>query len=188
MPANPKTIQTPPSELDKPAKDRIAEQANDLFTSFGVNISLDTIALFAHTNVATVVKYFGTRERLVSDFLGSLIKEAERDWKEIEQEYPNDPEAQLRKWVHCAEFAADLSMQEPQAQLSRAAVDLISANRKNPLLTVIEIVLAGRAAEDCEAVRKGQVSRPVGLGGQAAVAGERCAERTEPLRLQGTEQ
>jgi AcrR family transcriptional regulator len=122
--------------LDKPAKDRIVEQANRLFIHAGVNVSLEAIAHFAQTNVATIIKYFGTRERLVSDFLGSLIKEAERDWKEIEQEHPNDPEAQLRKWVYYAEFAADLSTQDPQAQLSRAEVDLISFIRKDPLLTI----------------------------------------------------
>jgi AcrR family transcriptional regulator len=163
MRASPKTVQRPSSELDKPAKDRIAEQANDLFTSFGINISLDTIAFFAHTNVATVVKYFGTRERLLSDFLGSLIRQAERNWKEIEQEYPDDPEAQLRKWVAYAEFAADLSMQEPQAQLSRAAVDLISADRKNPLLTVIELFWQAEQRRIVKLCEKARFRDPSGL-------------------------
>jgi hypothetical protein len=59
-------------------------------------------------------------------------------WKHIEQEHPNDPEAQLRRWVLHAEFAADLPDQEEHAQLSRAAVDLIGIEAKNPLLTEIE--------------------------------------------------
>jgi AcrR family transcriptional regulator len=133
MRATPKTIQPPRSELDKPAKERIVEQANNLFTLAGVNISMDTIALFAHTNVATIIKHFGTRERLVFDFLQSLMKQAERSWREIEQEHPNDPEAQLRKWVLYSVFSADLSMQAEYAQLSRAAVDLIGFFHKNPL-------------------------------------------------------
>jgi AcrR family transcriptional regulator len=138
MQATPKTIQPPRSELDKPAKERIVEQANSLFTFWGVNISSDMIAHYAHTNVDTIKKHFGTRERLVFDFLKSLMKDAELSWKEIEQECPNDPEAQLRKWVLYAEFAADLSDQTSHAQLSRAAVDLIGFDGKDPLLTEIE--------------------------------------------------
>jgi len=83
MRATPKTIQSPPSELDKPAKERIVYEATRLFTWWGVNISSQMIAHFAHTNVATIIKHFGTRERLVFDFLKSLIKQAEQSWKEI---------------------------------------------------------------------------------------------------------
>jgi AcrR family transcriptional regulator len=138
MRSTPKTIQPPRSEMDKLAKERIVEHANNLFTRAGVNISMDTIAHFAHSNVATIIMHFGTRERLVFNFLQSLMKDAELRWKEIEQECPNDPEAQLRRWVLDAEFAADLSDQATHAQLSRAAVDLIGFEGKDPLLTVIE--------------------------------------------------
>src|ERR1700742_3686096 len=105
------------SELDKPAKERIVEEANRLFTLYGVKISTEMIALFAHTNVETIIKHFGTRERLVFDFLKSLMKQAERSWREIEREYPNDPEAQLRTWVLHSEFAADSPNQHEHAQL-----------------------------------------------------------------------
>jgi AcrR family transcriptional regulator len=138
MRATPKTIQPPRSELDKPAKERIVEQANRLFTFWGVNISSDMIAHYAHTNIDTIKKHFGTRDHLVFNFLQSLMKQAERSWREIEQEHPNDPEAQLRKWVLYSEFSADLSMQAEYSQLSRAAVDLIGFDGKNPLLTEIE--------------------------------------------------
>jgi AcrR family transcriptional regulator len=133
----PKTIQPPRSELDKPAKERIVEQALILFTRFGVNVATTTIAHFAHTNVETIIKHFGTREQLVFDFLKSLMKDAELSWKS-EREHPNDPEAQLRGWVLYAEFAADLSDQAAHAQLSRAAVDLLRLEGKNPLLSEIE--------------------------------------------------
>jgi hypothetical protein len=138
MRATPKTIQPPRSELDKPPRERIVEQASTVFTHFGVNAATTVIAHFAHTNVKAVIKYFGTRDRLVFNFLKSLMKDAELSWKEIEQDCPNDPEAQLRKWVRYAEFAADLSDQAPHAQLSRAAVDLIGFDGKDPLLTEIE--------------------------------------------------
>ncbi len=138
MRSTPRTIQLPHSELDKPAKERIVEQAGTVFIHFGVNASTAMIAHFAHTNLETIKKHFGTRDRLVFDFLRSLMKEAELSWKEIEQEHPNDPETQLRKWVQYAEDAADLSDQAAHAQLSRAAVDLIGFDGKNPLLSEIE--------------------------------------------------
>jgi AcrR family transcriptional regulator len=69
MRATPKTTQPQRSELDKPAKERIVEQASTVFIHFGVNASTLMIAHFAHTNVATIIKHFGTRERLVFDFL-----------------------------------------------------------------------------------------------------------------------
>ena len=138
MRASPKTTQPPPSEFDKPAKQRIAEQADMLFTRCGVNTPTEMIAHFAHTNFDAIKKHFGTRERLVFDFLKSLMKQAELSWKRIEQEHPNDPEAQLREWFLESESAADLSMQGEHAQLSRAAVDLMGIEAKNPLLTEIE--------------------------------------------------
>jgi AcrR family transcriptional regulator len=138
MRSTPKTIQPPRSELDKPAKERIVEQALVLFTRFGVNVATTMIAHFAHTNVETIIKHFGTREQLIFDFLKSLMKDAELSWRKSEREHPNDPEAQLRGWVLYAEFAADLSDQAAHAQLSRAAVDLIRFDVKNPLLSEIE--------------------------------------------------
>jgi hypothetical protein len=135
----PKIIQPPCSGFDKPAKKRIAEEAYRLFTLWGVNISSELILHFAHSNIGTLKQHFGTRERLVFDFLKSLMKQAEQSWTEIEQEYPNDPEAQLRRWVLHSEFAADLSYQHEQALLARATVDLMGIDsKKDPLLTEIE--------------------------------------------------
>jgi AcrR family transcriptional regulator len=138
MRATPITVHPPRSELDKPAKERIVEQASTVFTDFGVNASTTLIAHFAHTNVDTIIKHFGTRDRLVFDFLKSLMKDDELSWREIERDFPNDPETQLRKWVSYAEFAANLSDQATQALLSRAAVDLLRFEGKDPLLTEIE--------------------------------------------------
>jgi hypothetical protein len=66
------------------------------------------------------------------------MKQAEQSWKHIEQEHPNDPEAQLRRWIIYSESAADLSLQEEHAQLARASVDLIGIETRNPLLSEIE--------------------------------------------------
>jgi AcrR family transcriptional regulator len=162
MRATPKAIQ-PPSELDKPAKERIIEQANRLFTLWGVNVSSEMIAHFAHTNVATIIKHFSYRERLVFDFLESLMKQAEQSWKQIEQEHPNDPEAQLRRWVLHSEFAADLSDQDEHAQLARAAVDLIGIEAKDPLLSKIEKFWQAERRKIGKLCEQGKFRDPSGL-------------------------
>lgn len=163
MRASPKTIQPPRSELDKPAKERIVYEATRLFTWWGVNISSAMIAHFAHTNVATIIKHFGYRERLVSDFLKSLMKQAEHSWKAIEQEHPNDPESQLRRWVLHSEFAADLSNQHEHAQLARAGVDLMGIEAKNPLLSEIERFWQAERRKVVKLCERAKFRDPAGL-------------------------
>jgi AcrR family transcriptional regulator len=163
MRSTPKTIQPARSESDKPAKERIVEQAGTVFIHFGVNASTAMIAHFAHTNLETIKKHFGSRDRLVFDFLRSLMKEAELSWKEIEQEHPNDPETQLRRWVQYAEDAADLSDQAAHAQLSRAAVDLISFDGKNPLLSDIERFWQAERRKIVKLCEQAKFRDPLGL-------------------------
>jgi AcrR family transcriptional regulator len=124
------------SELDIPVKKRIAEAASTIFAHYGVRAATIMIAEFAHTNVGTVAKLFGTRERLVSDFLKSQMNDIELCWQEVEQQHPGDPEAQLRQWILNAKMLSG-EIGTPQGQLSRAAAELISP-RKDPLLSEIE--------------------------------------------------
>ncbi len=160
----PKTTQNPGSELDMPVKQRILEQANKLFTLFGVRISTIMIAHLAHTSVQVIEKNFGTRERLVHDFLRNLMKETERSWAEVIREFPSDPEAQLRNWVLNAEFAADLSMQDSHAQLARAGVDLINEfEGRNPLLAEIEAFWKAERELIAERCKAAKFRDPLGL-------------------------
>jgi AcrR family transcriptional regulator len=136
--STPKTAQRPRSELDTPVKDRIVQNAHRLFIRYGVNISTDMIAHFAHTNIQTIFKYFGTRDRLVSDFLKMLMDGIGRNWREFEQEHPNDPERQLREWILYMEMiSTDEFGDSEECQLARATVNLIRAE-KNPLLAQVE--------------------------------------------------
>jgi AcrR family transcriptional regulator len=136
--STPKTAQRPKSELDTPVKERIVQNANRLFIRYGVNISTDMIAHFAHTNIHTVFKYFGTRDRLVSDFLKKLMDSIGRNWRGFEQEHPNDPERQLREWILYMEMiSTDEFGDSEECQLARASVNLIRAE-KNPLLAQVE--------------------------------------------------
>jgi AcrR family transcriptional regulator len=134
----PKTTQRPRSELDTPVKERIVHHAYGLFGRHGVNVSINVIAHFAHTNIQTVFKYFGTRDRLVSDFLKMLMDGIGRNWREFEQEHPNDPERQLREWILYMEMiSTDEFGDSEECQLARASVNLIRAE-KNPLLAQVE--------------------------------------------------
>ena len=138
MRATPKTVQRPRSELDTPAKDRIVQKAHSLFIRYGVNVPTNMIALFAHTNVQTIFKHFGTRDRLVSDFLKTLTESIGRNWREWEEEHPNDPERQLRQWIFYMEMLSrDEYGDSEESQLARATVDLIRPE-KNPLLAEVE--------------------------------------------------
>src|ERR1019366_436516 len=126
------------SELDTPAKDRIVQKADTLFTHYGVNVATTLIARFAHTNVETIFKYFGTRDRLVSDFLKSLMDSIGQNWREWAREHPNDPEGQLRHWIFYTELISSSEFNDSDdCQLARAAVDLIRPE-KNPLLAEVE--------------------------------------------------
>ena len=102
-----KMEQHPVPVRDKPAKERIAEEADTLFYHFGVNVPLRMIASHANTNQVAVLRHFGSRERLVSDFLKARMKDAEAEWREIERDHPNDPVSQLRAWMFRAEISSE---------------------------------------------------------------------------------
>jgi len=99
-----KTIHPTDSPLEKPAKQRILEASDKLFRRFGIRVGIGSIAHEAHSNVDTVGKHFGSRERLVSQFVKSLIEDSEKQWREAADIYPNDPESGLRYWIFSEGF------------------------------------------------------------------------------------
>ena len=132
-----KTIQPVPTLLDKPAKDRILEASEELFRIYGIRAGLGAIAHHANSNVATVVKYYGYHERLVSLFVKSLIEQSERCWDEVEQKHPNDAEAALRYWAFYQQ-GRTIDPFDPDRLLSRSAAELSGEHPKDPLLVEIE--------------------------------------------------
>jgi len=66
---------------------------------YGIYVPLREIAEMAESNEATAIKYYESHGGLVHSYVQELIKQNERDWKRIEAEHPNDPEAQLRSWI-----------------------------------------------------------------------------------------
>jgi len=129
-----KTAQPMAYSFEKPAKQRILDAAHEIYRMHGIRAGLGAIAYRAHSNVATVVKYFKYPERLVAEFVKSLIEDSDKAWRDIEARYPADPESSLRYWI-VSEGNDDLFRAE--ALLSRSAAEL-QRFPKDPLLDQIE--------------------------------------------------
>ncbi len=132
----PKTVQPSVFEFDKPAKERIVEASHKLFRAFGIRVGSHLIAHEAHSNVDTLVKYFGYGEALVGRFIKALVAEAEEVWNSRAAEHAGDAEAQLRWWLAFEEEQAGFAT-APQVLLARTAAELYRY-RKPPLLLQID--------------------------------------------------
>ncbi len=115
--------QRPGYDFDKPAKQRIIDASDKVFRLFGIRAGRAAIADEAHSNMETMVRYFGRGEDLVRRFVTSLIAESESMWRGIESEHPSDPEAQLRLWLAQEQDATGRIMR-PEVLLSRTAAEL----------------------------------------------------------------
>src|SRR3954468_7354954 len=132
----PKTEQPASFGFDKPAKERLIEAAQKMFRLLGIRVANGLIAHEAHSNMETLVKYFGRGEALISLFIKSLIAESEMVWAVIAEDHPGDPEAKLREWLATEQESAGRPMQ-PQMLLARTAAELYE-HRKNAQLGEIE--------------------------------------------------
>ncbi|PJG55645.1 hypothetical protein CVM73_08825 [Bradyrhizobium forestalis] len=134
----PKKLQPPASQFEKPAKERLIETADKLFRLLGIRAAPSLIAHEAHTNMDTLIKYFGHGDPLAGQFIKSLIAECEDYWRGLAAEYPDDPEAQLREWLAYEEDQIGYMM-EPRVLLSRTAAELFEPRTQHPpLLRAIE--------------------------------------------------
>ncbi|MBR0959259.1 hypothetical protein [Bradyrhizobium japonicum] len=134
----PKKVQPPASQFEKPAKERLIETADKLFRLLGIRVAPSLIAHEAHTNMDTLVRYFGNGDPLVARFIKSLIAECEEYWRGLAAEYPNDPASQLRWWLAFEEDQIGYMM-EPRVLLSRTAAELFEPRKQqHPLLREIE--------------------------------------------------
>ena len=94
-----KTTQPMVYAFDKPPRQRILEASDKIFRISGIRAGIGAIAYEAHSNSATVTKYFGHPERLVALFVESLIEIAGKARRDLEAAYPNDAETRLRAWI-----------------------------------------------------------------------------------------
>lgn len=85
--------------LPKP-RERILTTANDLFRKHGIRgIGVDAIAEAAGTNKMTLYRHFGSKDDLVVACLQAVAIEADKLWKRLEADHPDDPLAQLHAWL-----------------------------------------------------------------------------------------
>jgi AcrR family transcriptional regulator len=129
-----KPVQPMEYSFDKPPKQRILEASDKIFRLYGIRAGIAAIAHKAHSNTATVIKYFSCQERLVALFMKSLIEDGGKARRELETDYPDDPETRLRGWIW-------LEMQDDPFSaatlLSRSAAEL-QQHPKDKLLLEIE--------------------------------------------------
>jgi len=149
-----KTTQSVPTSFNKPAKDRILEAADKVFRFHGVHAGIGAIAYNAQTSTDTVTKHFGYRQRLVSIFVKTLIKEAERCWADVTAECPTEePVRSLSFWTFYEEGRQDERFR-CEVLLARSAAELAREYPKNPQLLEIEQYWQAersRVVELCEA-------------------------------------
>ncbi|MGT2504165.1 hypothetical protein ACVOMS_31760 [Bradyrhizobium guangxiense] len=182
----PKKVQ-PPSQFEKPAKQRLIEKADELFRLLGIRAAPSLIAQEAHTNMDTLAKYFGHGDSLVGRFIKTLIAECEDYWRSLAAEYPNDPEAQLRWWL-AFEEDQDGYMIQPRVLLSRTAAELFEPRRQQqPLLREIEEYWQAERRRVVGLCRAAGLRDPLEARREAAFTGARRTQRTGCLRALNSE-
>jgi AcrR family transcriptional regulator len=115
------------ADLSKPAEERIRLAARRCFMMYGIYVPLREIAELAESNEATAIIYHESKDSLVHSYVQELITENERDWKRIETEHPNDPEAQLRSWIKEIGLRTADALEEA-SMLARATAQLYRWN------------------------------------------------------------
>lgn len=87
-------------DLKQPPRDRILGAANDLFYRQGINsVSVDEIASAAQSNKMTLYRHFGSKDRLIVEWLLQVSAAAQGKWREVEAMYPTDALARLHGLV-----------------------------------------------------------------------------------------
>jgi AcrR family transcriptional regulator len=121
--------------LTTPPRARILAAARDLFHRRGLRgVGVDTIAEVAGTNKMTLYRHFESKDELIVAYLRGLAAEADAFWLAIERDHPNDPQAQLKSWLKCAEDC--ISVDGRGCDLANAAAELTEAG--HPARRLIE--------------------------------------------------
>jgi AcrR family transcriptional regulator len=82
-----------------PLRQRILDAAADLFKRQGIRgIGVEAIAAAAGTNKMTLYRYFSSKDELIAEWVRGIVDEKEKDWDDIADAHPGDPQAQLVVW------------------------------------------------------------------------------------------
>ncbi len=118
-----------------PPRARILAAARDLFHRHGLRgVGVDAIAEAAGTNKMTLYRHFESKDELIVAYLRGAVSEADDIWRDIEQENPDDAQAQLRSWLKRAEEC--ITIDGRGCDLANAAVELTEAG--HPARRLIE--------------------------------------------------
>jgi AcrR family transcriptional regulator len=146
-----KKAETAPRTL-LPAKERIIMMAERLFGHHGIHLPLATIANAAHTNVDTILKYYGSWDGLVIAFLRSYATTIDLRWKEEEEEHPGDPAAQVHSWLEKEEgLASDSEFSCFELFRAAAFVRPHQHSRVSDYIRVLKLKELYKLAAKCEA-------------------------------------
>jgi len=87
-------------DLKEAPRDRILGAASRLFYGRGINtVSVDEIAAAARSNKMTLYRHFGSKDRLVVEWLQSTAHAAQEKWNEVESRNETDAIARLHGLV-----------------------------------------------------------------------------------------
>lgn len=113
------------SECVKSARprERIIDTAQLLFRKHGIRgVGVDAIAEAAGTNKMTLYRHFGSKDELIAECLRETARGADPFWRDLEDNFPGDPLAQLHEWVRAV--ATYASMEAGGCDLVTAAFEL----------------------------------------------------------------
>ena len=147
-----------------PPRERLLSVARDLFYRHGIRaVGVEAIAEAAGTNKMTLYRHFSSKDELVAEYLRSLAAEKASIWDQIERELPNDPKAQLQRWLEeVARNVADPSSRG--CALANAAVEL--PEKEHPARCVIEQCKQGGREKLLALCKKADIRQPELLADQ----------------------
>jgi AcrR family transcriptional regulator len=93
-------VTSPAIDLKESPRERILAAARELFYRRGIHsVSVDEVASAAGSNKMTLYRHFGSKDRLIVEWLTATAEGARALWQEVETTHPDDAMARLRALV-----------------------------------------------------------------------------------------
>jgi AcrR family transcriptional regulator len=88
---------SPPSGVR--LRERLLAAADELFQKVGIRgVGVEAIAAAAKTNKTTLYRHFKSKDDLIAEWVRGIVKEKEKEWKDLDVRHPGDPAGQLQDW------------------------------------------------------------------------------------------
>jgi AcrR family transcriptional regulator len=80
-------------------RERLLAAADELFQKVGIRgVGVEAIAAAAKTNKTTLYRHFKSKDDLIAEWVRGIVKEKEKEWKDLDARHPGDPAGQLQDW------------------------------------------------------------------------------------------